>query len=536
VPSGSAPSSDGAARAFRWELVVLAAAGVAFALALIGTTKYGIGETPDAAPYLSAAENIAKGDGAVVYTGAPLVLWPPLYPTVIAVVSWVPGVDATLAARIIQALLYASAVGLAGWLLARHVRTPIVRLIGLVAVLATSTLFLSSTFVASEPLLLVAGVGLVLVLERYQSRPSSLLALGAGAIGATAWMSRYAGLAFALAGGLVVLVTVLRVRRRVGDVFLYAAASAVVPLLWLLRNHDVSGTFTGERFQTDLGPVDNVRDAARDTSTWLLPDSVPTGLRVAALAAIVALTIVIIVWHGRRRPEEGEARGPLLPIVSCLVLYVIGILGSASTIAIDPLNVRFFLPVLPLAVVLVARALDTWLVDTGVRTTAARAVALLAMLWLLVPLTATIDDLRSSIRDGPGGDENGVELASANFTSAYWQDSELVADLRADPPDGVLFSNEPDGTWLLTDVASEESPRRTVYSTSSEPTEDLQDFVELVDEGAPVKLIWWDGLEESRPYLWDLREIGRFVELEPLIRADDGTVYAVRPDRGGPGS
>ena len=69
-------------RPYRWPaaLVVLA---VAAAVAAVGSTS-GIGISPDSARYLSVASSLREGRGFAIWTGAPVTLWPPLYPVLIS--------------------------------------------------------------------------------------------------------------------------------------------------------------------------------------------------------------------------------------------------------------------------------------------------------------------------------------------------------------------------------------------------------------------------------------------------------------------
>ena len=57
------------------------------ALVLVATSRYGIGLSADSVTYLAAAQNIVDGRGYVNFDGAPVLAFPPLFSTLIAVLS-----------------------------------------------------------------------------------------------------------------------------------------------------------------------------------------------------------------------------------------------------------------------------------------------------------------------------------------------------------------------------------------------------------------------------------------------------------------
>ncbi|HEY6075172.1 MAG TPA: hypothetical protein VIV15_17780, partial [Anaerolineales bacterium] len=73
------------AASFRLFLLILCAIGLI--LILLTTSKYGAGVSSDAARNLSTADSLLAGRGFVDMLGTPFVLWPPLYPLVIAGMS-----------------------------------------------------------------------------------------------------------------------------------------------------------------------------------------------------------------------------------------------------------------------------------------------------------------------------------------------------------------------------------------------------------------------------------------------------------------
>ncbi|MFN2118957.1 MAG: hypothetical protein ACK2T0_01020, partial [Anaerolineales bacterium] len=71
----------------RYRLFLLGLSAVSLVLIVLSTSKYGAGVSSDAARNLSTADNLVAGRGFVDMTGAPFVLWPPLYPLLLAGIS-----------------------------------------------------------------------------------------------------------------------------------------------------------------------------------------------------------------------------------------------------------------------------------------------------------------------------------------------------------------------------------------------------------------------------------------------------------------
>jgi len=76
---------------FFYYLIALSLA--AGGLVLLATSLYGAGVSADAAKNLSTAESLLAGRGFFDHSGGPLVYWPPLYPLVLAGISWLTGWD-----------------------------------------------------------------------------------------------------------------------------------------------------------------------------------------------------------------------------------------------------------------------------------------------------------------------------------------------------------------------------------------------------------------------------------------------------------
>ena len=98
---------------YRLVLTVLAVVGIG--LVVLATSKYGAGVSSDAARNLSTAESLKAGRGFVDMVGGPFVLWPPLYPLLLAGLSALTRTATFEVAWYLNILLFGLNIWLAGW-------------------------------------------------------------------------------------------------------------------------------------------------------------------------------------------------------------------------------------------------------------------------------------------------------------------------------------------------------------------------------------------------------------------------------------
>ena len=136
---------------FRIYLLILSAVGLV--LILLTTSKYGAGVSSDAARNLSTADSLLAGKGFVDMLGAPFILWPPLYPLVLAGLSLITRWNTFQSAWYLNVVLYALNVWLSGWLFYRifNDKPFYAAAAALIILLSRSTLRIYAN-VASEPL------------------------------------------------------------------------------------------------------------------------------------------------------------------------------------------------------------------------------------------------------------------------------------------------------------------------------------------------------------------------------------------------
>ncbi len=254
---------------FQIYLTLLALAGLVFIL--LATAKYGAGVSSDAGRNLSTADSLLKGKGFVDFASAPFVLWPPLYPLVIAGLSLLTKWSVFQSAWYLNVVLYAVNIWLCGWLLYLIFKEKqIYAWVGaLMILLSRSTLRIYAN-VASEPLfvtfMLIFFFAAAQYLQSKSLRALWLMFIMAG----LGTFQRYLGVVLFGVGGLVVLYKEnwRGVRRSILPVII-----SVLPIgAWaLLHNIPVSGAPFGPRAYGDMFPLENISLSLTKILWWFIP-------------------------------------------------------------------------------------------------------------------------------------------------------------------------------------------------------------------------------------------------------------------------
>ncbi len=188
--------------AFLILLLILAIIG---SMAILVATRWGIGVSPDSILYISGARALLAGQGFSLQSPggeyAPITHFPPLYSGILAVVG-LTGVEVGLAARLINALIFAACVFIVGYLMYRWSDESVkwIPLIAVVLLLASWVSLEIHLMAWSEPLYILLGLLSLAVLGRDLEFPETRLLLIAAILAGLAFLTRYAGAALVATG------------------------------------------------------------------------------------------------------------------------------------------------------------------------------------------------------------------------------------------------------------------------------------------------------------------------------------------------
>jgi hypothetical protein len=508
-----------------WLVILLLTVGTAFVLLI---SQHGIGMSPDSAAYVGVAENLADGNGLKVpfgeTPGQPLLQFPPLYPLTLSFFGWM-GVGVRLGSRILNGLLLGGSTYLIWDILRRTVQNQGVTYFGTLLFLISPSLIMVHSMAWSEPLflfLMVSGIltlGFALSNQKWTYLHLSAFLLGLGSI------TRYAGIAFILAGTATVLMSV---RSGWGEMFKRSGVYFVIgtaPLfLWFIRNLSLTGTLTNRAFRIHLLTIGQIRQFLDTMSGWLfLPSEIPGVLKAAA----VLILISAVTWHlstailkvGRRKLDDQKSAGASRVYITTLIIFSLtyGLFLVASISFFDantPLDERILSPLFVSGFLLCAIALSIFIRQSEHRWALRFIVILAAVLLVAFSLRASFLWSLSSFEEGIG------------FNHLQWRQSQLLASVSDFNEHAIIYTNSPEAMYIHTRRGSYPIPR-VLNKVAAEQNARMTDEIALMRarfETEEGYLIYFSTIQSDA---WlEAEDLAWAANLELVGIFPDGTIYS----------
>lgn len=451
--------------------------------------------------------------------GKPYLLWPPLFPTLLAAMG-LSGIDPLELARYVNAIAFGLTVFLGGAWVYRHTRSPLFALLGAGAILLSKPLMANAIYALTEALFVLFSLAFVIAIEDFLARrrmPSLLLA---AALAALAFLTRYAGMAVVAAGALLLaLYPGFSLRERTRNVVIFGVMACLLAVAWQARNYAISGTLTGPRIDSPYSLGQNLYITGLTLTTWSMPVKLlPSPLQegIAILFPLVAGVVLALAIAAISR-ASGTALLPVLIMLGFFVVYTGWLVTSATLVKFDTIGHRLLSPgyaPLALAIVLIGQKAHVWLGRSRIPGSAAVIPTALTV-WLLYQGAWTTSTLADAVRHGAG-----------DYATVEWQESEFMAYLREHLPSGKLYTNAPGQVSWFNGTLLELSPERYRDGIPEHPSDDLERLRAIIDRGGPVYLAWFDNRKD--PSLYDIRQLQSWFHLEEIARVSDGAIYHVR--------
>ncbi len=526
-PSGPATlsSREAAPRDQLPPWVTALAVGSALLVAIANVRGIAVGD--DGVGYRAIADSLLAGDGLRYFLNDPLTIWPPLWPALMALISWITPLDPLWSAVLLNMATVAVLVVVGYGLLARTVvDRRLVAMGTLVMALGSGTIGFGHLLMTDLAFAVVVMVWMrSLIAYRYTHRMRWLMAAAA-----TVWLGfglRYVALYLLALGCLWLLFDLGRkFLERFKAAVAYGAVGFVVPVIWMLRNHALDGTFTGERSPSARGVLGNTFDIMVAMGRWLLPGVLETA--TFAWAALGTVVLLIAMWLGlriltARKPHDGSDTylhrmvawiGSASGLLAVQAFgYLTYMLYVRSTTALNRLDLRLLNPayfsLLALALVLVAN-LGRIGGDPGRRWE--RTGRIVVIVWATANVTLGVF--------AAGNFAAGNQFFDGNYESTKFQAVRENPALAAVPTGCVTYSNLPNALYPRLEASW--SPARAALE-SNVPLPELDELADSLDDHDAC-LVWVD----ERPVfgnLWNREELARKINLEKLSEDGPVTVY-----------
>ena len=371
----------------------------------------------DSFQYLSAAQNAL--DGHFGYTSlvhfdaersfgvipAPMVTFPPGYPFAIALVS-LSGLSLSSAGLLISLISMTTCVPLLAWVSNGLGLSRVVGNAAIAGFVTNAAVIAVASNVGSDALftaLTLLGIGLLLLARRNAGKGSTWGWVAAGVAFALAYVVRYAALFFIVGLALVVARHLFLSNRVLAKRHAIALTVAGVAALGgIARNVVLVGNWRGGNEKVVSNPISSVlMETVRGANRLLLgPGSGTSGGTVVQRAMLVALFALGMAWLARAYFRRAVAARPVkarvVPLdvgIDMLLLAVaymacLFYAGLKSVIAYG--DSRYFVPLLPLLLLLLGLALQRMLTSVPDGTHRIPLLALVTSLSLYVYLNLLI--------------------------------------------------------------------------------------------------------------------------------------------------
>jgi hypothetical protein len=510
---------------FFW--VFLALLGLAsMAMVMLAIQPWGAGVSSDAAIQMSTAENLLHGRGFFDFSGKPFVSWPPLYPVLLAGLSFLVGGDPFVAGGYFNVLLIGLIIWLGGILLYDVFSQDLFWAFAGVIVLATSqSLIRISANISTDPLFIVLTLGFLLVANRYLATPTWRKLVALALFTALACLQRLPGVALLVAGFFFIIRANPGSKIRQITPQLVAYSLSILPLaIWIIgHNYLGSDSLAGNRNFSQTLPLYNIRFSILRVFDWFFPHRLIAAIPFFLLIA-TSLVLFLAFYHSRSRYKTLWKRinhpavlpGQAFSLIYFLIIIFTYNTGDTDYAYFDRYQLVFFVPTIILIFTVIQIPWNERLQPNSKWTRFLPSALLIA--WMAFPIYSDIIYITFSRAYGV--------LDYNIFNTRDIRQQRIIPKLQQlvqDEEEPVIYSNLPEQAWFYT--------RSTVYYSPRGKRNTALDFDQLVKENAgwpgdqPAYLVWF--LPNEYRQIIPPNQLSRLAQMDLVYNDPSGKIYRV---------
>lgn len=471
----------------------------------LGTSRFGVGISPDSVNYISCARELIKGNGFLSFDGTPITLWPPLYPTLLGILG-LSGIDPVIGARILNVFVFGLIVFCTGQLFRSCLRSDFLIISGTIFASFSAQVIYLSFMAWSELLFSLFCVLFIKYLINFsiEMRKKDFYLLSV--IVALSCLQRYIGIAMvATALAAILLLVKIPVSERLKYSIRLFIISLTPLFFWLLRNYILTSTMSGPRTASSYSFNHNIAKTFDVITAWFIPSSAPFHIRLI-FAGILSITLVSIAISTYYK-KNGSKINMILIKAGYILIYVLFVIILSSVSSLDPIPYRYLAPVYIIFICLVFILLEIaseWLNEKiRIKNFGKYVVILLCLAWYLYAITNNYTDIMFTATNGAG------------YSSNNWRLSPILKYIKNNPLNGKIYSNAPDAVYILSGIKAEWIPRRE---------EGFDNFKKKTMMYGNNYVVWINNVSE-RSYLHDIKDISNNLGLINHSHFPDGDIY-----------
>ena len=505
-------------------LVFLSLAGLG--LIWLDTSKYGAGVAGDSIQYLSVADNLLKGRGFINFTGDPLILFPPLFPIIIAGLAWIFHVDVFIAGWIFNLLLWGLNIFLSGLVLMHVFRvSPRYFYLSMLIIFFSSSALAMHASILSDPLFLTFTLLFFLAGENYIQKPAWQPWLAILVLALLAALLRFSGFAQIVAGCLIILIAHRRnILKSLPLAALFGIISLLPIALWIyFHNFLPYHTWWGTNNSVGANVLVNLLQSLRKIGYWFIPYRTIFGNEFIESVVVIVVILVFLLAINKLQNWQAWAKEWLRPAqLSILVLTTVYF--SSSILNIQTLDHKvlfsdryFVIIMVPILALIFISFIHLVLPHFPARLPILKITLLIIFsIWLLYPLSKDYKYLQASLATGEDGYNQ--------YNNRAFQESPLlsrVKDLLEKEPDARIYSNVPPVVWFYT--------RHIISPPPVQDTTHTRDEIKSLLAGWPKdKPGYYVSFEPDDFGLFmPLQDLYLVANIEPLEKTSDGTLARI---------
>ncbi len=504
-------------------LVIVGSLTLIGVLVMLLATRSGIGVYPDSTIYFDAAHNLANGRGLIVISGTgnepmPLTHYPPLYPSLLALIAGI-GVSVENAARWLNALLLGANVILVGLSIRVFARESFfVPIIGAVLILAAPDLLAIHSFALTEPLFIFLTMLGLLCLATYMGSRQRACLLAASVAIALSLLTRYVGVASFVAGGLALIALNGRaVRRRLADTILFSAIAGAPLGLWIIRNRLQAGGGTDRHMVFHPVKLAQLISGASTVASWFMVGKVRGPIRPIVFGIELIVIAVVVLFLLRRGGNNGKSSSRLPHVLLLFILVYVGFLVfTASFVDADTVFDQRSLAPVHVAVVVLGLWVGRTLYLKSKSPVVRIALVVVALAFVTSYVIRGAKWFLAVSNDGQG------------YSSKAWRDSATISRIRTLSSDAPIYSNGYDAIYYLGRRPAMYLPQKINHNTAEANAIyelEIENMAKDLKQRGGV-LVYFKTFPE-RSFLPSESELKERLSLRLLANEPDGSIYAV---------